>query len=208
MTAAIQPDDLGFFCVLAASGRLDAAARELGVTTPAVSRHLARMERALGVALVARTTRRMALTPEGELYLAHARRILGDIDDLEHLLGASRALRACSHARQVASGTSSRCSRCDAPLRSTMPFTHARRATVFAWTSSTTSSPARSSPSTCGPSSASIRAMRTRTSSAVAILPQRRCGARRVRPAFRAARPRAPARGGRPGSRARRPRRR
>ena len=91
MTAAIQPDDLGFFCVLAASGRLDAAARELGVTTPAVSRHLARMERALGVALVARTTRRMALTPEGELYLAHAHRILGDIDDLEHLLGASRA---------------------------------------------------------------------------------------------------------------------
>lgn len=91
MTATIQPNDLGFFSVLAASGSLSAAARELGITTPAVSRHLARMERALGVVLVNRTTRRMALTPEGEVYLRHARRILGDIDDLEHLLGASRA---------------------------------------------------------------------------------------------------------------------
>ncbi|MFM1991429.1 MAG: hypothetical protein RJA99_4386 [Pseudomonadota bacterium] len=91
MSSAVQPADLGFFSALAASGSLGAAARELGVTTSAVSRHLASMERRLGVALVTRTTRRMSLTPEGELYLAQARRILGDIDDLEHLLGAARA---------------------------------------------------------------------------------------------------------------------
>jgi LysR family transcriptional activator of dmlA len=42
------------------------------------------------VPLVNRTTRRMSLTPEGELYLEHARRILGEIDDLEQLLGTSR----------------------------------------------------------------------------------------------------------------------
>ena len=29
----------------------------------------------------------MSLTPEGELYLEHARRILGEIDDMEQLLG-------------------------------------------------------------------------------------------------------------------------
>jgi DNA-binding transcriptional LysR family regulator len=40
------------------------------------------MEARVGVPLVNRTTRRMSLTPEGELYLTHARRILGDIDDL------------------------------------------------------------------------------------------------------------------------------
>ena len=49
------------------------------------------MESRLGVSLVNRTTRRMSLTPEGELYLEHARRILGEIDDLEQLLGASKA---------------------------------------------------------------------------------------------------------------------
>lgn len=87
----IQPTDLGFFSVLASAGSLSAAARELGITTPAVSKHLALMEARVGVLLVNRTTRRMSLTPEGELYLAHARRILGEIDDLEQLLGVSKA---------------------------------------------------------------------------------------------------------------------
>ena len=91
MNPAIQPADLGFFSVLPSAGRLSAAARELGVTTPAVSKHLAQMEARLGVGLLNRTTRRMSLTPEGEVYLEHARRILGEIDDMEDLLGVSRS---------------------------------------------------------------------------------------------------------------------
>ncbi|HOB95102.1 MAG TPA: LysR substrate-binding domain-containing protein, partial [Aquabacterium sp.] len=90
MAHDIQPADLGFFCALAAAGSLSAAARELGITTPAVSKHLALMEARLGIALVVRTTRRMSLTPEGELYLDHARRILAEIDDLGQLLGAAK----------------------------------------------------------------------------------------------------------------------
>ncbi|MDE2367942.1 MAG: LysR family transcriptional regulator [Burkholderiales bacterium] len=88
--SAIQPGDLGFFSTLASAGNLSGAARELGITTPAVSRHLALMEERAGVLLVNRTTRRMSLTPEGELYLEHARRILGEIDDMEQLLGVSK----------------------------------------------------------------------------------------------------------------------
>ncbi|MBW0171985.1 MAG: LysR substrate-binding domain-containing protein [Hydrogenophaga sp.] len=91
MGSAIQPADLGFFSVLASAGSLSAAARELGITTPAVSKHLALMESRVGVALVNRTTRRMSLTPEGEVYLEHARRILGEIDGMEELLGVSRS---------------------------------------------------------------------------------------------------------------------
>ena len=90
MNNAIQPADLGFFSVLASAGSLSAAARELGVTTPAVSKHLAQMEARLGVSLVNRTTRRMGMTPEGELYLEHARRILGEIDGMQELLGVSK----------------------------------------------------------------------------------------------------------------------
>ena len=91
MTSSVQPADLGFFSTLASAGSLSAAARELGITTPAVSKHLALMESRLGVSLVVRTTRRMSLTPEGELYLESARRILGEIDGMEELLGLSKA---------------------------------------------------------------------------------------------------------------------
>jgi DNA-binding transcriptional LysR family regulator len=91
MTATIHPADLGFFSTLASAGSLSAAARELGVTTPAVSKHLAQMEARLGTSLVNRTTRRMSLTPEGELYLEHARRILGEIDGMEEVLGVGKA---------------------------------------------------------------------------------------------------------------------
>jgi DNA-binding transcriptional LysR family regulator len=91
MARAIEPPDLGFFSTLAAAGSLSAAARELGITTPAVSKHLALIEARLGLPLVRRTTRRMSLTPEGELYLAHARRILGEIAQMEEALGSSRA---------------------------------------------------------------------------------------------------------------------
>lgn len=91
MSATIQPADLGFFSTLASAGSLSAAARELGVTTPAVSKHLAQMEARLGTSLVNRTTRRMSLTPEGELYLEHARRILSEIDGMEEVLGVGKA---------------------------------------------------------------------------------------------------------------------
>lgn len=86
MPKAIHPADLAFFSTLVQCGSLTAAARELGITTPAVSRRLSQMEERLGARLVSRTTRRMGLTPEGEIYLEHARRILGDIEDLEHQL--------------------------------------------------------------------------------------------------------------------------
>ncbi len=92
MSVRIQATDLPFFSTLAASGSLTAAAREMGVTTAAVSKHLAAMEARAGVALVNRTTRRMRLTIEGELYLRYARRIVGDIDELAQLLGTAKAI--------------------------------------------------------------------------------------------------------------------
>jgi LysR family transcriptional activator of dmlA len=88
---SLQPADLGFISTLAAAGSLSAAGRELGITTAAVSKRLASMESRVGMPLVNRTTRRMSLTQEGELLVGHARRILGEIDDLEQLLGVSKA---------------------------------------------------------------------------------------------------------------------
>jgi len=90
MVAPLQTDELAHFSALAAAGSLTAAARELNVSTAAVSKRLSALEQRLGVSLVHRTTRRMSLTSEGELYLQHARRILADLHDLEQLVSGSR----------------------------------------------------------------------------------------------------------------------
>ncbi|MGF6573853.1 LysR family transcriptional activator of dmlA [Paraburkholderia sp. GAS333] len=90
MRDTVQAADLSFFSTLASSGSLSAAARELGLTAAAVSKRLTQMESRAGVALINRTTRRMMLTPEGELYLEHARRILDEIDSLAELLGSAK----------------------------------------------------------------------------------------------------------------------
>lgn len=82
--------DIAFFVRLARHSTLAAAARELGITAPAVSRRLAALEGRLGVRLLHRTTRRQSLTAEGERYLEEGRRILSDIEQLERELTASR----------------------------------------------------------------------------------------------------------------------
>lgn len=88
-TPITAPSEMAFFSLLARSSSFSVAARELELSTPAVSKRLAQMEARLGVALLHRTTRRISLTTEGEVYLAHARRILADIDDMERLVASA-----------------------------------------------------------------------------------------------------------------------
>ena len=90
MSNRLQPDELAFFSALASCESLSAAARELDVSTAAVSKRLAAMEQRLGVALLVRSTRRMGLTPEGEVYLLHARRILADLQAMELIVSGPR----------------------------------------------------------------------------------------------------------------------
>jgi DNA-binding transcriptional LysR family regulator len=86
MTARSASADMQFFSTLVRCGSLSAAARELQVTPPAVSKRLAQLELHLGARLLRRTTRRIGLTAEGEAYLAQARRILADIEAIERQL--------------------------------------------------------------------------------------------------------------------------
>ena len=53
-----------------------AAARVLGLSPTAVSKSVVRLEASLGVRLLHRTSRRVSLTPEGEVYLSHCREAL------------------------------------------------------------------------------------------------------------------------------------
>src|ERR1700754_2771543 len=84
--------DLGFFVQLVKHGSLSALARELGVTPPAVSTRLTRMEKRLGVRLLNRTTRRLSVTQEGELYLANGTQILVELEQSDRMVSSSRAV--------------------------------------------------------------------------------------------------------------------
>lgn len=63
-------------------GTFTDAAIALGVSQAAVSRTLASLERALGVRLLRRTSREVAPTATGLRVVAHARRVLGEVEDL------------------------------------------------------------------------------------------------------------------------------
>ena len=91
ITTPTPLSEMAFFSLLARSGSFSSTARELGMTTAAISKRLAQMEARLGVQLLSRTTRRSSLTHEGEVYLGHARRILADIEDMEQLVTNSAA---------------------------------------------------------------------------------------------------------------------
>jgi DNA-binding transcriptional LysR family regulator len=75
--------DLRVFVRVLERGSFSSAAKDLGLTPSAVSKLVSRLEDRLGVRLLERSTRRLALTPEGETFLARARRIVADIDEAE-----------------------------------------------------------------------------------------------------------------------------
>ncbi|MSQ89639.1 MAG: LysR family transcriptional regulator [Betaproteobacteria bacterium] len=82
--------EMSVFSKVVAAGSLSAAARDLGISTAVVSRRLAALEARLGVRLVNRTTRRLALTDEGAGYHEACTRILGEIEDADAAAAARR----------------------------------------------------------------------------------------------------------------------
>ena len=75
-------------------GSFAAAAADLGITPSALSKLVTRIEDRLGVRLLTRTTRMLALTTEGELFVARSREILASIEAAEaEVTAASRLPR-------------------------------------------------------------------------------------------------------------------
>ena len=64
------------FVAVAEAGSISEAARRLGLAKSVVSERVAELERLLGASLMQRTTRKLSLTGEGELFLERARRIM------------------------------------------------------------------------------------------------------------------------------------
>lgn len=76
------------FAAVIEEGSLSGAARRLGVGTSTVSQHLSNLETALGVELVDRSVRPVALTLAGRLFHARARSILSEAGDARAELAA------------------------------------------------------------------------------------------------------------------------
>jgi DNA-binding transcriptional LysR family regulator len=78
--------ELEFFVLLNRLGSLSAAARSLGITPPAATMRLASMEKRIGARLLNRSTRKISLTPEGEIYLQHATRLIDELRELDEIV--------------------------------------------------------------------------------------------------------------------------
>src|SRR5580692_9127300 len=72
--------DIYTFVEVARAGGFLRAARHLGGSGSAVSKAVTRLEEQLQVRLFLRTTRRIALTPEGSTFFQQCERILGDVE--------------------------------------------------------------------------------------------------------------------------------
>lgn len=80
------------FLAIARYGSLTQASVRLGRSLPAVVRTLATLERELGVRLFNRTTRRIALTEEGQAYLNTCTQLTGELSAVESRLRGDRRM--------------------------------------------------------------------------------------------------------------------
>lgn len=77
------------FTTVIDAGSFVGAADALGLSKAAVSRHVNALESRLGVRLLQRTTRRLSLTVEGEVFLARCRDLLAGLEEAEAEVTAS-----------------------------------------------------------------------------------------------------------------------
>ncbi|MBE1161703.1 LysR family transcriptional regulator [Dyella acidiphila] len=96
MQRDVNLNRLAIFVALVRAGSFTAAAEQLGLTKAMVSQHLLKLERELGVTLIVRSTRRMALTEAGALF--HA-------DCLQLLEQAQAAIERIGDRRHTPAGT-------------------------------------------------------------------------------------------------------
>lgn len=89
MKYGIEFRHLHYFACVAEELHFSRAADRLGMAQAPLSQQIRQLEERLGTPLFRRTTRRVELTPAGEIFLRHAQKILGGID------------RAVTHTRSV-----------------------------------------------------------------------------------------------------------
>lgn len=90
--------EIAIFVRIIELGTFAAVANEAGLTSSGVSRIVSRLEDRLHTKLLYRSTRRLALTPEGETFLAYAKSILAAAEAAEADIASTQG-RARGHLR-------------------------------------------------------------------------------------------------------------
>lgn len=96
----VETRELAYFVALAQERHFGRAAARLGIAQPPLSRAIQRLEHRIGVTLLERTTRSVALTPAGEVFLAEGRKALDAVAAATH-----RAQRAARETPRLAVAT-------------------------------------------------------------------------------------------------------
>jgi DNA-binding transcriptional LysR family regulator len=91
-----QFKQIATFVEVVAKGSLSGAARAEGIAPAMIGRRLDALEQRLGVKLLQRTTRRIALTNEGAAFLEDCQRILADLENAESSV-SERSAQANGH---------------------------------------------------------------------------------------------------------------
>ena len=97
------------FVRVAALGAIGRAGAEFGLSATAATQRVRALEEAVGAQLLHRTTRAVSLSADGEVFLAHAKRIVSNVEDaFADLQGdpdaMSGELRIASSASLISSG--------------------------------------------------------------------------------------------------------
>ncbi|MGC2970753.1 LysR family transcriptional regulator [Paraburkholderia aspalathi] len=87
----MQLDDMRIFVAAVDAHNFTAAAKRLALSKQFVSRRVMALEEALGVQLLIRNTRKLAVTELGQEFYERARRILGEVEDAEQAMSLRRA---------------------------------------------------------------------------------------------------------------------
>lgn len=81
--------DMAVFVSVVEQGNFSKAAKKLGVTPSAVSRQMSRLEDALGIKLLQRTTRQLALTESGKLTFEYCKQMVESADKAVNASGSA-----------------------------------------------------------------------------------------------------------------------
>ncbi|MGF1728518.1 LysR family transcriptional regulator [Photobacterium kasasachensis] len=84
-------EHLRLFVRLSSTHNISLAGQELGLSPAVASSHINKLEQALGVRLVHRTTRKVSLTEEGEAFLPHAEEVLSSVEAARASVGVGSA---------------------------------------------------------------------------------------------------------------------
>ncbi len=83
-------NDFAYFVAIVEGGSISAASRTLDVPKSLLSQHLAQLERALGVRLIERTTRRLDVTPLGRRFYRRCLAVLAEIQRAQAMIEDTR----------------------------------------------------------------------------------------------------------------------